>query len=218
MVFTEPKLRSGLAAHVRTLARRSRRLVSLALRVVRTLLGRTDRKRWRDTDDPAYQTSERNRLIAAMIAPGSTVLDVGAGTQQLRRFLPDDCEYQPCDLQPAPGVLVCDLNEGRLPAVSHRYDVLVASGVLEFLRNPESFLRRIHSLGETLLFSYRVRPPAEPLRERLKPGYLSHLTQDELELMLDRLGYAWERVGTYVHEQGLPPHVQPIYRVSLTTQ
>jgi hypothetical protein len=186
--------------------------------MARALLGGTDRKRWRDKDEPTYQTAERNRLMGALIASGSSVLDVGAGTQELRRFLPDGCEYQPCDLQPAPGVLVCDLNAGQMPAVSHRYDVLVASGVLEFLRDPEAFLRRIHSLGETLLFSYRVRPPSEPRWQRLKSGYLSHLTQAELESMLDRLGYAWERVGAYVHEQGRSPHVQPIYLVSLTTR
>ncbi len=213
---TEPKRRSGVAAHVRALTWRSRTLVWLTVRMARALLGGTDRNRWRNKDDPGYQTAERNRLIGALIAPGSSVLDVGAGTQVLRRFLPDGCEYQPCDLQPAPGVLVCDLNSGQMPAISHRYDVLVASGVLEFLRDPEAFLRRVHSLCETLLFSYRVRLPSEPRWQRLTSGCVSHLTQAELESMLDRLGYVWERVGAYVHQEARSPHVQPIYRVSLT--
>jgi hypothetical protein len=175
----------------------------------------TDRERWKNPSDPGYQTAERNRLIAAFIPSGSTVLDLGAGIQQLRRFIPRDCEYQPCDLDGGPDVLVCDFNAGQYPAVAHRYDVLVASGLLEFLRDPEAFLAQLPALGDTLLLSYRVRPPGAALRGRLASGYMSHLTTADLERMFDRLGYRWESVGVWKYQSGSHSHLQPIYRVVL---
>jgi hypothetical protein len=132
-----------------------------------------------------------------------------------RRFLPRDCEYQPCDLHGGPDVLVCDFNADRYPAVTHRYDVLVVSGLLEFLRDPEAFLAKLPALGDTLLFSYRVRPPKAALRERLASGYMSHLTTADLETMLDRLGYRWDSVGVWKYQSGLHSHLQLIYRVAL---
>jgi len=190
--------------------------VRRAWRVLKTAVGKADRERWKNPSDPAYQTVDRNRLIAALIPDGSHVLDLGAGTQQLRRLLPPGCKYQPCDLDGGPDVLDCDFNAGRYPAVTRRYDVLVASGLLEFLRDPEAFLSQLPTLGEILLFSYRARPPGEPLRWRLESGYLSHLTTVDLETMLDRFGYRWKCVGVYEHQRGGRAHMQPIYRVALT--
>ena len=184
-------------------------------RIVGTALRHTDRKRWRDPDDPGYQTAERNRLIAGMISSGSSVLDLGAGIQQLRRFLPPSCEYQACDLDGGPEVLRCDFNAGVYPAVSHRYDVVVSSGCFEFVVDPQAFLARLPELGDILILSYRVRPTGEPRRRRLKSGYMSHLTVEDLERMLDRLGLQWQRAGVYEHTATEPFHLQPIYRVEL---
>jgi hypothetical protein len=183
--------------------------------ILKAALGITDRERWKNPGDPGYQTAERNRLIAGFIPGGSTVLDLGAGIQQLRRFLPRDCEYQPCDLDGGPDVLVCDFNAGRYPPVTHRYDVLVVSGLLEFLRDPEAFLAKLPALGDMVLLSYRVRPPGAALRGRLASGYMSHLTTADLETMFDRLGYRSECVGVWKYQSGSQSHLQPIYRVAL---
>jgi hypothetical protein len=190
----------------------------MAVRISRSALGKTDGTRWRDPDDPTrgYLTSERNQLIASFIRAGETVLDLGAGTQQLRRFLPAGCEYQPCDLHGDRGVLLCDFNAGEVPNVPHRYDVLVASGLLEFIRDPDRFLARVAELGDVLLLSYRVRPRGVPVSQRWRSGYLSHLSTKDLEALLDRHGYGWERVAVYEHSDGASSHVQPVYRVALT--
>ena len=191
---------------------RSRRTVVTAIRM---LTGGTEARRWRDPEDPAYHTAERNRLIARLIPAGVSVLDLGAGQQELRRHLPRGCEYQACDLFEAPDVLRCDFNAGVYPAVEHRYDILVASGLLEFLKDPEGFLARLPEFGDMLLLSYRVRPEGEHLTTRLGSGYVSHYTQPELEELLTATGHPWRQVTTYEVKSTDPPHEQPIYRVDL---
>jgi hypothetical protein len=144
-------------------------------------------------------------------------LDLGAGTQQLRRFLPPTCTYQPCDLGGDNEVLECDFNAGLFPAVTRRYEILVVSGVLEFIHDPEAFLARLPDYGDVLLISYCFRSPGEPLTKRRASGYMSHLEPGDVESMFDRLGYRWERVGLYEHLGGAGVKAQLIYRVDLVT-
>ncbi len=40
----------------------------------------------------------RNTAIAALVTPGGSVLDLGSGSQTLRKRLPPGCRYQPADL------------------------------------------------------------------------------------------------------------------------
>ena len=90
--------------------------------------------RWVRTAKERPRWDERNRMIAAYVPPGSSVLDLGAGAQTLAAHLPPGCAYQACDVVPGPGVVLCDLDAGRWPALDRRYDVAVCSGVLEYLR------------------------------------------------------------------------------------
>ncbi len=192
--------------------------ISAIRRVAESALGQTDRRRWRDPQDPGFDTAERNRLIADLIPAQASVLDLGAGTQQLRHQLPLGCSYQACDLVPGPGILQCDFNADQYPRVESRYDVVVVSGLLEFIRRPETFLHRAAALGDVMLLSYRVRPPGEAIVQRLELGDLSHLTQTELEALLDSIGYRWQRASVYEHRRGSSQHVQPIYRIALAAR
>lgn len=201
-----------LQAQVRSRLRRTRRSFATA---IRTLKSETDYKRWRNPADPAYRTADRNEIIGRFVPRGSSVLDLGAGTQELRHQIPADCEYQPCGLLPGPDVLPCDFNSGRYPAVKHRYDIVVASGLVEFLRRPDHFLARLPEFGDVLLMSYRVRPRGEGLGRRLASGYLNHMTQEQLEALLSRCFDRWEQVAEYEFTGTDAHHVQPIYRVAL---
>jgi len=196
---------------VRSRLRAARRSVATALH---TLRNGTDYERWRNAEDPARQLTERNALIGGLVPAGSSVLDLGAGRQELRRHLPSDCEYQACDLFPAPGVVTCDFNAGTYPAVDRRFDILVASGLVEFLRHPDRLLARLPEFGDVLLMSYPVRAPGEGLQRRRASGYLSHLNKQELESLLTEPGYGWEQVAEY-KSTGAGVEVQPIYRVRL---
>ena len=132
------------------------RTLRVARRIVRSAAGQTDHGRWRIlAQNPHYSTDLRNRAVGELVPPGSSVLDLGCGVQTLRRFLPADTEYQPCDLvEDVPGVLYCDFNAGIRPPITKKFDFAVCSGVLEFLREPKDFLRRAPELGRTLILAY----------------------------------------------------------------
>ena len=98
-------------------------------------------------------------VIAALIAPGQTLLDLGMGTGGLGRFL---SERQPVvadgvSLNPAEAelarqwyrkALVADLDQVDLAALfgDQRYDCIVCADVLEHLKEPQRILAQARSL------------------------------------------------------------------------
>src|SRR5215212_8584783 len=95
----------------------------------------SDIPRWMRTTRERPRWDERNRMVAAYVPPGSSVLDLGSGAQTLADHLPPGCTYQPSDVVPGPGVLLCDLDAGRWPRIEGRFDVAICSGVLEYLQH-----------------------------------------------------------------------------------
>lgn len=80
----------------------------------------------------------RCEFVAAMIDPGSVVLDCGAGGMALERFLPERCTYIPLDkVRRDDRTVVCDLETCEsLPEC----DVAVFCGVLEYIENLDRLL------------------------------------------------------------------------------
>lgn len=117
----------------------------------------TNLEEWRGVatgSQPAWEP--RARIIAKLIRSTDTVLDIGAGDQKLRRFIPPTCKYVPVDcVGDLPGTFVVDLNkEFRLPDVA--YSVAVCAGFLEYLNDIAGFFRNLasHSPGRQVIFTY----------------------------------------------------------------
>jgi hypothetical protein len=145
---------------------------------------------------------ERNVVIAEMIPPGSSVLDVGCGAQTLRQHLRADCTYQPSDIiKSTPDVIVCDLNAGIYPRTKELFDYVVCSGVLEYVRKPKEFLHKIPRLGRTVILSYNPLPDGGSKLERLGNGWgwVNHFKRHELEDLFRKVGLRW----SLVHESTL---------------
>src|SRR5207249_2256503 len=165
---------------------------------VRTLLLRTDVRRWRRNafERPAWD--ERNRMIAGLIPEHVSVLDLGAGAQTLRWHLKPGCHYQPCDLvKSSDDVLLCDFNAGAYPKTERDYDYVVCSGVLEYIRAPRAFLARIARLGRRVILSYAVARPDDSRWRRLRDGWVNGYSQSELERHFDELGFQWRQTGAW---------------------
>lgn len=160
-----------------------------------TLIVPTNKELWKkvaESGPPSWD--ERNKIIAGFIPAGSSVLDVGCGAQTLKQYLKPGCRYQPCDvIKSTPEVIFCDFNAGVYPEVKDHYDYVVCSGVFEYIRQPEEFLRRIPSLGRYTLMSYNPLLPGGSKLARLSNGYgwLNHFTSHELEALFAGVGLNW---------------------------
>ncbi|HEY1662534.1 MAG TPA: methyltransferase domain-containing protein [Verrucomicrobiae bacterium] len=160
-----------------------------------TLLTPTKKGLWKkvaEAGPPSWD--ERNQIIAGFIPPGSSVLDVGCGAQTLKQYLKPGCRYQPCDVvKSSPDVIFCDFNAGIYPNVGEPFDYIVCSGVFEYIRKPEEFLRRIPLLGHFTIMSYNPLPPGGSKLARLANGWgwLNHFTNKELEDLFEGMGLSW---------------------------
>jgi len=170
------------------------RLCRNVLTALTTLVVRTNVRRWKKVareQDPLWD--ERNRIIASFIPEGSSVVDLGAGAQTLKRYLKSGCEYQPCDIvKSSPDIIVCDFNSGIYPSLSRRYDYVVCSGVFEYMRHPSHFLSNIRQYGKRIILSYVPAGPAIGPFERLARGWVNHLTSQQLEALFSTNGLDWK--------------------------
>lgn len=143
--------------------------------------------------DPLPSWEERNRIIGNMIEAHSSVLDLGAGSQVLRHYLPEGCEYQPCDLvKTSAETIECDFNAGIYPVLSKTYDYVVISGLLEYLVSPTLVLERALQYGRRVIVSYAQKMPEQTIDERRQANWLSHMTRNEFESVLQLLNVPWE--------------------------
>lgn len=161
----------------------------------------TDYDRWREmpTDWGKWYLA-RARTIARVIPDGARVLDIGAGSMILTRYLSPGCIYQPCDLfRRSDDCLVADLNLGEFPR--GRYDWVVMSGLLQYLNRPQWALEKAHDVASRGVFTYSPtvpNPPPEAIAHRKTLGWVNHLDIKAAPRMIRSAGWRITRVF-YVH-------------------
>jgi hypothetical protein len=133
----------------------------------------------------------RNKRIAELIAPGSSVLDIGAGKMELKGFL-KGCRYQPVDfIKRCDETIVCDLNGIiYLPSC----DVAVFSGVLEYIKNIPHVLGKLNA--KTIIASYMVFDMNASLENRRFNGWVNDFTEDEIVKLFSFCGFKLEQCET----------------------
>ena len=161
----------------------------MPINAVMTLCIQTDKKRWGKVARQEPSWDERNRLLGALIPGNSSIVDLGCGAMTLKRYLKPGCQYQPCDVvRSSAEVIVCDFNAGIYPNLPMRYDYVVCSGILEYMRDPAGFLSRIPTFGAKTLLSYNPVARGETRLSRLGKGWVNHFRQDELEQLFKEVG------------------------------
>jgi len=171
----------------------SRLIVTLSrpINAVKTLVVRTDVRRWARVAGEVPPWDSLNKKIATFIPDGSSVLDLGAGAQTLRAHLPSACFYQPCDIIiSSPDIIYCDFNSGEYPVVQFCFDYAVCSGLLEYIRKPEEFLRIAGGYGRNLILSYNLCRKGETTLDRLAKGWVNHLSLQQLMASIGAAGLA----------------------------
>jgi hypothetical protein len=124
----------------------------------------------------------RNAKVAAMIPQNSKVLEFGAGSLTLPRYLPSGCTHIPSDIKKRkPGFLVCDLNSPNLPDLP-KVDVVVFSGVLEYIHDLRRVVSYIEPVCHTVVCSYSMIIKNGNLLEilhRRSDGFVNDFVEDE---------------------------------------
>lgn len=149
----------------------------------------TQVERWSDLAnfDPAWDA--RTAMIAVMIPKNSAVLEFGSGREQLEKFLPEGCTYQPCDLAPRSArTLVCNLNEG-FPALPQRYDVIVFSGVIEYIHDLDALFRHVRASCTSCIVSYAATDDLDCVATRMRNGWVHHYAVTELVALFEKAGF-----------------------------
>ncbi len=122
----------------------------------RTVAATEAKQVWRD----------RAQLAAAFLRRGDAICDLGTGSQPLKNFLPEDAKYIAVDcVDTIPGTHVADFNTPDFTLPAQDFNVLTALGVLNWLKDEESFLERLSRLaeGKFIIFTYDLWGPG---RER----------------------------------------------------
>ncbi len=148
----------------------------------------TSEQRWSKSVERYGQPHLRLRQVAALVNELSPkrMLDVGCATGHLRLLCPA-VEYVGCDFI-APHLPIgfpfyqCNFNRDPLPAEVNEFDVVVCSGILEYIEDLPAFLIRV--------------------RSRLRPG--GHLV-----LTYFNMNHIW-RIGKMIRGQSF--HAHPDWR------
>ena len=176
------------------------------LRVFTTLVKRTDRERWSDPRNIYASWEPRTKMVAALVPNDSRVIEFGAAKRLLEKYLDPSCKYVPSDVvDRGPGTLVCDLNERPLPDLGVGvYDVAVAIGVLEYVRDVPAVLDWLSGYVSRFVVTYACarsnghspRALAEKVA-RLRHGWVNDYREEEFRSLFEQRGYELVHDGNW---------------------
>lgn len=152
----------------------------------------TDLTRWStlQVSDAPPSWNGRNTTLAKYIPANSTILDIGAGNQALKRLIPESCSYQAVDcVDNGEDVFVIDFNTVDTSTVSLRasYDIAVCSGIMEYIHDADNFFRFVVNHANNVIFTY-VPNEVRLDKDNGNNGWVPGLTTDELLALFDRVG------------------------------
>lgn len=151
---------------------------------------------WGRRESHSYSWEERARRVAGLIAPNSSVLDLGCGRMFLRRFLPAGCRYVPADLPRwSEDVIVVDLDQGQFPG--GQYDMVVILNVLEYLKDPLGTLRGAREHGSHAIVSYAHPIDGRGRDQRRARRWLNDLSVRDLHTIFAASGWSVRSSSIY---------------------
>lgn len=132
---------------------------------------------------PGREWKTRTMLIASIIPDGSRVIELGGGFCHLEKYLKNS-DYTSLDLKAwTDKTIKADFNNGKFPDIKPEFQIVVAQGILEYIDDPETFLKTAKKYGKILILSYLagVRCDVEQRKNRI--------TWIELKELIERAGW-----------------------------
>lgn len=118
--------------------------------------------------------TERNKWISLHIPENSTVIDWGCGNKDTLRYIKSPKKYLGIDRHPCADIVI-DLNN-NLPIINDHYDIGLVLGVLEYLDNPNDFLKNIKKTADKFIIL--------SLPNRKKPEWNNNFTVEQFQNLL----------------------------------
>jgi len=136
---------------------------------------------------------ERAAFAAQFIPVGARVLELGCGRMALKRFLPNGCSYQGCDLVASDdNTAVCDFNAGEFPSeAAAQSDIIVMLGLLETIVDVESFFTHLRFSKRDMVLSYCATNLTGKC-DRAALGWVNSFSFFDLARLFDRYGFRIE--------------------------
>lgn len=146
---------------------------------------------------------ERMEFMARFVRPNSSVLDMGAGSLALKKYLPAGCRYQSCDaVSREATTIVCNFNKNEFPPVKH-YDYVYCSGLLEYINDLPHFMRQLRRYSDDFIVSYVATRSKSKKRIRKREGldWVNHYNFIETVKIFLSNGYRVEKVMDFTSQK-----------------
>lgn len=155
-----------------------------------------DYNRWSQSKSLFKDWDERTALLAVHIPENSTVFEFGAARLTLKEMLPSGCSYLHSDLVArAEDTYVVDLNK-EMPSLEH-VDVVVFSGVLEYLLTVQNLMLHLKDHTKIILFSYATTNSFNDKAVRRSHGWLSDHNLGFFEELAKSCNFKQEVIGIW---------------------
>lgn len=155
---------------------------------IRRIFMLSDYNRWKQEGSLATNWEPRTALMAEYIQANSKILEFGAGRMFLKKYLPEGCTYVPSDIvDRGHGTLVWDLNSKELPRLDDDFDIIVFSGVLEYIYNIDRIIQFLSGHTKEIIASYatiELNPD-----DRKSHGWVNDLTEDQFIAVFEDNGF-----------------------------
>ena len=154
---------------------------------LRKATGGSNYSKWGNKASLSQSWDSRTQQIAALIKPGASVIEFGAGRLILKTFLPENCSYTPSDfVYRGGGTIVCDLNSKTLPQFQ-QYDVAVFSGVLEYVNDVPRLILCLSSCVNVIIASYALME--KNVRNRRRQGWVNDYNSAQFIEIFENAGF-----------------------------
>jgi len=180
------------------------------LRNIRALFRiNTDFEKWEDASRTWGALNPiRSECAASLIPDNTRVLDIGAGSMELKKHLKAHCTYVPSDIHDrGEGCIVADLNNYEFP--EGQYDWITLIGVLEYVKDIRWVLTRAHEAASNVLVTYNTLENNPNKWSRRKRGWMSHLVNKDLLKLFRDTG--WDSVEKPVFDTKIYAEVHEWY-------
>ena len=120
---------------------------------IRRLFVKKKKETWKDIEYFNEQWTERIQKMSEFISSTESVMDLGCGKMWLRSFLSSSNKYYPVDYtQRDDDTIIIDFNKNQFPNL--KVDTVFASGILEYINDPQWFIEKISKCSNKCIISY----------------------------------------------------------------